>query len=72
MTTTLKFGRYRNLPLDRVPRAYRIWMLRAGHLTPDLRISVKRSLGMAAAPQPAPAICPQALPDFKMLQAGGD
>jgi uncharacterized protein (DUF3820 family) len=62
--TTMPTGRYRGLPIVDVPRTYRQWVLKQSNVRPDLRVSIKRSLGMVVAP------LPPAVPDFKMAAAG--
>jgi hypothetical protein len=61
----LRFGRYRGIPLELVPRAYCVWLVRQPGVTPDARLALKRRLGLlTAAPIPPPTF------DFKAAQAG--
>jgi uncharacterized protein (DUF3820 family) len=61
--TTMPFGRYGGTPLQDVPKQYLRWLLRQGNIRPDLRIAIKRQLGIAVAPLPA-------VFDFKAAAAG--
>jgi hypothetical protein len=62
---TLKFGRWRGTRLDKVPRSYLMWLVRQENIRPDLRVALKRRLGMPVA---APAVPVAA--DFKAAAAG--
>jgi hypothetical protein len=59
----MPIGRYKGKPLETVPKTYLRWLLRQGHVRPDLRIAVKRHLGIMTAPPPSAF-------DFKMAAAG--
>jgi len=60
--TTMPIGRYRGKPLDVVPKQYLRWLVQQHGVRPDLRIAIKRHLGIMVAP-------PAAL-DFKAAAAG--
>lgn len=53
-------GRYRGNALSDVPKQYLRWMVRQARVRPDLRITIKRHLGMPTA----------AVVDFKAAAAG--
>lgn len=42
--TKISFGKYRGTPIDRLPRDYRLWMLKQVDMDPYLIIAVRRSL----------------------------
>jgi len=61
--TVMPLGRFKGTRFEDVPRSYCLWLLNQPGVRLDLRIALKRRLGMPAAPIPA-------VPDFKMAQAG--
>ncbi len=59
----LPFGRYRGLPLSKVPREYLMWVLRAVKLSEDLRVAVSEALACRDMFPPLP-------PDTRVVREG--
>jgi uncharacterized protein (DUF3820 family) len=61
----MPIGRYRGVPLAKVPRAYLSWLVRQPSVRPDLRVAIKKRLGIVTVAAAMPPVT-----DFKAAAAG--
>ena len=60
----MPIGRYRGTSLAKVPRPYMLWLVRQPRIRPDLRLALKKRLGIVTAP-----LLPATV-DYKLMAAG--